>query len=98
MFYENEFAMLVISLCVGVFIFLHYTTLRRVPGFVLLVLSFGSLAAASVFTIIEGFAAEEFWNIAEHLGYALSGFFLFLWCAIMFGIKVEGEDGRSEVS
>lgn len=76
---ENELITIMIALGVLIFIIAHYTALRKLPNFKILISSFYVLVASWILTILESFFFPAFFNLLEHIGYALSAILLALW-------------------
>ncbi len=80
MIHENELVMLLLSLGVVVFIILKRHKFRQFPGWKLLFSAFLFFAAASVFTVIETFFLNSFFNHMEHICYFMNGLTFLIWC------------------
>ncbi len=84
MIHENELVMLLLSLGVAVFIILKSHTFRMFPGWKLLFAAFLFFAAGSLFTVIETFFFNNFFNHMEHISYFMSGLSILIWCFSAF--------------
>ena len=76
---KNELITIIVAVGVLIFIMLHYTALRKLPNFKILVSSFYVLIASWILTILEGFFFPAVLNLLEHIGYAISAILLALW-------------------
>jgi hypothetical protein len=80
MIHENELVMMLLSLIVAVFIILKRHRFRQVPGWRLLFAALMFFTAASVFTVIETFFFNNFFNHMEHICYFMNGLAILIWC------------------
>jgi len=80
----NEIIMLLFGGGLILFIQLNLHYLKRIPQINILISSFYVLFAAFVFTILEGFFLDSFFNLLEHICYVLSPFTLLTWCYLVF--------------
>ncbi|HNZ65418.1 MAG TPA: hypothetical protein PKJ10_06235 [Smithella sp.] len=80
MVHENEIIMIVLGLATLIFLLFNYNTLKQIPYFKLLFISYGLSTAGWLLTVLEGFFWEDYLNALEHVCYALSMIFLALWC------------------
>ncbi len=78
--YPNEIVMLLIGLCVLVFIIKNRKSLKRLPAYGILIAAFYMLFATWFATILEDFFWEDFFNLLEHAGLALSSVLTAVWC------------------
>lgn len=79
MIYENEAAMLLLGVGGLWFILKHYTQIKRIAAWQWFVASFYLLFIAWSATILEEFCFSVILNAVEHLAYAISCIFLFVW-------------------
>jgi len=82
---QDEVLMLIISGAVIVEVVATIRHLRPIPHLSLLLASFGGMALASLFTVVEGFAWADGFNLLEHLSVMSGAILLALWCALVFG-------------
>jgi peptidoglycan/LPS O-acetylase OafA/YrhL len=87
MIHENELVMLLLSLGVAVFIILKRQRFRQFPGWQLFLAAFLFFAAASVFTVIETFFFNNFFNYMEHFCYFMNGLTILIWCFRAVNVK-----------
>lgn len=80
MLHENELVMLLLSLGVAVFIIRKRHKFRLFTGWRLFFSAFLFFAAGSVFTVIETFIFNNFFNHMEHFCYFMSGLIILIWC------------------
>jgi hypothetical protein len=79
MIHENELVMLLLSMGVAVFIILKRHKFKQFPGWKLLFAAFLFFAAGSVFTVIETFIFNNFFNHMEHICYFMNGLAILIW-------------------
>lgn len=91
--HENELLVLLLGSSVFVFLLRYRISLRRLPAHSVLITSFICIWCAWLATVVEHFFFFSFFNIVEHLAYALNGLFLFLWCYL--GLK-NGKETASD--
>ncbi|MEE9524899.1 MAG: hypothetical protein V3V59_09155 [Thermodesulfovibrionales bacterium] len=82
MFQESEVITLVVAL-VGAFLLIFVFTKRKVPELSYFYIGFFSIVAASFFTVIEGVLWNDFFNLLEHLCYAIAGISFMAGCIIL---------------
>ena len=87
MVHENEIAMLLFGFGILVFTSINQKKLRSIPSWKYFITGFYVLLAGWVFTIVEGFFWNNFFNILEHLSYAVSSVILAAWCFKSFSSK-----------
>ncbi len=92
MFQETE----VINLLMG-FISLALFLVKRknLPRLNLLYFGYFSILCALVFTVIEGVIFKDFFNLLEHMFYAISGIFFAAGCYKYF-LSTEKDPGKTE--
>lgn len=73
---ENEIIMLILSVGVLIFILIYRRQILRMPASPLLLAAFGTLVAASIFTILEGLPLGKLFKLLEHVLYALGSVLL----------------------
>ncbi len=79
MFEESEIIALVVAL-VGAFLLIFVFARRKIPELGYFYLGFFSIAAASLFTVIEGVLWKDFFNFLEHLSYTIAGISFIVGC------------------
>jgi len=79
----DKIIVLILGIGISFFIYISHRYLKQVPYIRILYTSFAVLLAAFVFTILEGFYLETFFNLLEHLCYLLSTTILFIWCYLV---------------
>ncbi len=85
MFQENEIIEFVISFGILIFVLVNASHLREIiPRFRFFLLGFLCLFFSEICTNLEAVAWPEFLNFCEHAGYALSTYFLAVWCFLNF--------------
>ena len=77
-----------------VFIIANRPRLRRLPAWKVLIAGFLALLTGWTLAILEDFSAERFWNVSEHLCYALSCALVAAWCWSVF---TSGKERSREV-
>ena len=79
-------------LAIGVFIFMagNSKILRQFPSSRLLMTGFCLYLAASIFTIVEGFAFETVLNVLEHTCYFSSALCAAIWVSITVASERRG--------
>lgn len=83
MYQESEVINLCVSIGVLIFIVVHWKEIDESHHFRTLVVAFGFLFAASIFTLIEDFWDNRYWfdsfNFLEHLCDLFRSVFLLIW-------------------
>jgi len=77
---ENEVVTFLLGTGVLIFILASRSQLRRLPASRLHIAAFLTLLAGWGLTIVEGFFWRDFFNVVEHLCYAISSVLLAAWC------------------
>lgn len=80
MLYANELIMLILGTGVLFLTLLNNSKIRRIYAWRMLSLAFYFMMAGWLFTILEGFFAEKFINILEHISYSASALIMAAWC------------------
>lgn len=83
--HENEIFVLFVGSAIWFFVGLYRHTLSRLPAFEWLFASYAGLWVAWVATNLEHLMLPRFFNVVEHVGYAINGTLLFAWC--WFGMR-----------
>lgn len=76
---ENEVVMLVLGIGVLILIFTNLDHIRRIKFWKILLSGYCILLLGWVFTVLEGFFIENFFNLLEHGSYLLSSLFIAVW-------------------
>lgn len=79
MLYDNEIVMLILGSAVFLFVQFSKSKIRRIMAWKGLMLAFYFLMAGWLFTILEGVFLEYYFNILEHVSYALSALVMAFW-------------------
>jgi hypothetical protein len=80
MFQENEVVMLVLGIGVLLFIVKNLEQVKRIFLWKILIGSYYILLSGWFFTVIEGFFLEYYFNLLEHICYAVSTVMVAVWC------------------
>jgi len=80
MLYANELIMLILGTGVLLLIILNQPKIKRIYAWKMLSLAFYFMMAGWLFTVLEGFFAEKFINILEHISYSASALTMAAWC------------------
>jgi hypothetical protein len=80
MLYDNEIVMLILGSAVFLFVQLNLAKIGRITSWKWLMLAFYLLMAGWLFTVLEGVFMEYYFNILEHVSYALSALAMAIWC------------------
>lgn len=83
--HENEILVLLFGSAILIFILLFREQLQRLPSAAWLIASFFCAWLAWLATVLEHLWSPTLFNLIEHLGYALNGIFLLVWC--WFGLR-----------
>lgn len=78
--YEHEILVFILGTIVWIFVGLYRNNLRSLPAVGCLYLSYAALWLAWAATNLEHILWPQFFNIFEHVGYAINGLLLFTWC------------------
>ncbi|MGM0444004.1 MAG: hypothetical protein ACQEQV_07445 [Fibrobacterota bacterium] len=89
---HQELIRFIIGSAILLLMLIHRTHRKVVPWYHLFTASYLMLFCGWISTMVEGFVLPDFFNILEHLFYALSAFLLFLWIRKSTFPK---KDGRS---
>jgi hypothetical protein len=90
MLYVNEMIMLILGAGVLYLTILNQPKIKRIYAWKLLLLALYLMMTGWIFTILEGFFAEQFINVLEHTCYTASAVFMAAWCRQYTGNKREG--------
>jgi hypothetical protein len=80
----NEIVMLLLGLGTWIFVMRNRANLSRLPSSGILLAGFYVLLASWFLTVLEGFFWNGFFNLLEHVGYALGSVLSALWCWKVF--------------
>ena len=78
--YEDELIMLILGCGISLLLGLNYSFIKHFPFSKYLFFAFYLLLLAWLFTILEGFWLSSFFNLIEHMAYAISAVLVSLWC------------------
>jgi hypothetical protein len=76
---ENEVLSFLLTLGILAFFLANLRRMRDLPGSAYQLGGILAYLAALIFTLLEGFAWADGFNLLEHLGYLLCGLFLAAW-------------------
>lgn len=82
---QTEILMLLVGLAALLFLGLNWRRLAHVPHRRLIAAAVASLAVAWLATNLEELLWRDFFNLIDHLGYALFGALICLWCLRLSG-------------
>lgn len=85
MIQSNEIILLLLGVSVLIFVYNNQRRLQCLPALKTLLMAFYTLMVAWILTNIEGFFWEKGLNTLEHICYAASSVFTFIWCWQVFG-------------
>jgi hypothetical protein len=77
---QNEVVMLLIGVGVLIFTIRNRIALKRLPACRILMTAFYLLLATWIATVLEGFFWNDFFNLLEHAGLAVSSVLTAIWC------------------
>lgn len=78
--HENELFVLCLGTVVLIFIGAYRAQFGRLPAAHWLFTAFFAVWIAWLATVLEHLFFPQFFNVLEHLGYAVNGVLLFVWC------------------
>ena len=84
MIQQNELITFLVGLGAALYILANYSRFRTIPNFRFLFTAYFALLTGWALTIIEGFVLQNFFNILEHLSYAVCSIMIALWCRVTF--------------
>lgn len=84
MFQENEVISCILTVGVVLFVLVNYHAVVRIPRSNFLLLSLLFFLLSNLFTILEGFWLEDFFNALEHICYAVYLLLLAIWCKLIY--------------
>ena len=80
MIQDNEIITLMVGFAAAVFIHVNMRRVKRMPFYSWILASFYTILAGWILTVLEGFFLNNILNLLEHICYALSAFFIIVWC------------------
>lgn len=83
--HENELFVLLLGTLVLVFVVIYRARLKRLPKAGWLFCAFAAVWVAWIATVVEHLFFSTFFNVIEHIGYALNGVLLLVWCWLVMG-------------
>ena len=90
MIQENEIVSLLLCMSVLSFILINRSQIKRLPSSGIFVYGFYIFTLSRIFTVLEGFFLEDFFNVLEHACYATSSLLLLIWVWNVFGKNERG--------
>ena len=86
--HENEILVWLLGTIVLVFLLSYRKDLRRLPASGLLFAAYVAAWVGWTATNLEHVVFYQYFNVIEHIGYALNGVLLMLWCWFAFRNRI----------
>ena len=89
--HENEMLVWFLGTLVLAFLIFYRQQLHRLPNSLLLLIAYLAVWISWTATNLEHLFFYQFFNVVEHIGYALNGVLMLSWCCFAFVLQSRGQ-------